>query len=331
MGSAASFEFASAPAGMIGDSAPMAGVYLLIARAGPSDAPVFLSGESGTGKDLAARAIHRAGSRADRPFLALNCAAIPADLLEAELFGHMKGAFTGAVADREGAALSASGGTLYLDELADMAPALQAKLLRFVQTGAVRRVGAAVEEPADVRIICATNREVEAEVAAGRLRADLFYRLHVLPIHLPPLRARGTDILRLAWHFLKIHAAAERRAFRTLTPQAESLLMAHDWPGNVRELDNLMRRVAVLHEGDTVTAQMLRAGFGRLAQHTDTGRASGSRIEPLAVTERRMIEAALAACRGNVALAAARLGVNPSTIYRKKQAWGDAGGRAGSG
>lgn len=316
---------------MIGDSGPMTGVYRLIARAGPSDAPVFLSGESGTGKDLAARAIHRAGSRADKPFLALNCAAIPVDLLEAELFGHMKGAFTGALADRAGAALSASGGTLFLDELADMAPALQAKLLRFVQTGAVRRVGSSAEEPADVRIICATNREVEAEVAAGRLRADLFYRLHVLPIHLPPLRARGTDILLLARHFLRIHATAEGRAFRILTPQAESLLMAHDWPGNVRELDNLMRRVAVLHEGDTVTVQMLRAAFGRLAWREDADCASSGQIEPLAVAERRMIEAALAACRGNVALAAARLGVNPSTIYRKKQAWGDAGGRAGSG
>src|SRR4051794_36669615 len=184
--------------GFVGSSPQMRAVYRTIATAAASRAAVFVTGESGTGKEVCAQAIHRASPRRDKPFVAINCSAMPRDLVEAEVFGHVKGAFTGAVSSRAGAALQARGGTLFLDEICEMDVSLQAKLLRFLQTGAVRRVGSSVVEDADVRIICATNRDPLAEVAAGRFREDLYYRLHVIPVHLLPLRERGGDVLEIA-------------------------------------------------------------------------------------------------------------------------------------
>ena len=233
----------------IGSSLPMQAVYRTIDAAAGSKATVFVTGESGTGKELCAQAIHAKSARAGAPFIALNCGAIPHDLMESEIFGHVKGAFTGAVAERAGAARRADGGTLFLDEVCEMEPALQTKLLRFLQTGTFQKVGGSGEERVDVRIVCATNRDPLAEVAAGRFREDLFYRLHVIPIHMPPLRDRPDDVPVLARHFLGRFAGQEGKAFTTLSPDAEALLRGHAWPGNVRQLENLIHTVVVLHDG----------------------------------------------------------------------------------
>ncbi len=235
----------------------MRALYDQIRRVAPSRAPVFITGESGTGKEVCAEAIHRCAGETERPFVAINCSAIPKDLMESEIFGHVRGAFTGATENRPGAAELADGGTLFLDEIAEMDLGLQAKLLRFVQSGAVRRVGGSSLKHVDVRFICATNRDPFAEVEAGRFRADLFYRLHVLPMHLAPLRERREDIPRLAEAFLAHYAAEEGRAFRRFDANAAERLTAYDWPGNVRQLQNVIRRIVVLHDGAAVDASML--------------------------------------------------------------------------
>ena len=235
----------------------MAEVYEQIRRIAPSRAPVFVTGESGTGKEVTAQALHdRSGREASR-FVALNCGAIPKDLIESEIFGHVKGAFTGATEDRTGAAELADGGTLFLDEICEMDLALQTKLLRFIQTGEVRRVGDTRIRQVDVRFVCATNRDPLADVAAGRFREDLYYRLCVLPIHLPPLRERGEDVLALARAFLARFAEEEGRHFHGFDIAAEKIIQAFPWPGNVRQLQNVMRRLVVMHDGDWVTAPML--------------------------------------------------------------------------
>ena len=218
----------------------------------PSQAPVFLTGESGTGKELAAEAIHAHAGAQERPFVAINCSAIPRELMESEIFGHVRGAFTGATEHRAGAAELADGGTLFLDEIAEMDLRLQAKLLRFVQSGTLRRVGGTEQKRVSVRIVSATNRDPLKEVEAGRFRADLFYRLHVLPIHLPPLRERRDDIPLLAEHFLAGYAAEEGSDPVTLDADTLAALTAHDWPGNVRELANMIRRMVVLGGGADV-------------------------------------------------------------------------------
>ncbi|MBL8671681.1 MAG: sigma-54-dependent Fis family transcriptional regulator [Alphaproteobacteria bacterium] len=320
----------------IGESLVMQAVYRVLQSAARSKATVFVTGESGTGKELCAEAIHKASGRRERPLIALNCAAIPRDLLESELFGHVKGAFTGATADREGAALQANGGSLFLDEICEMDMALQSKLLRFLQTGIVQRVGSSRQEPVDVRIICATNRDPTAEVRAGRFREDLFYRLHVVPVHLPPLREREDDVILIAREFLKRFAEEEGRKFAAFAPEAEAALRQHEWPGNVRELQNAVRNVVVLHDGETVTADMLPPlGSAPRAAGAAPGPAAArpprpqptaaGGIRPLAAIEREAIEAAIEACNGNVPKAAALLDVSPSTIYRKRLAW-EAGG-----
>ena len=243
--------------GFIGASAPMQAVYRTIESVAASRASVFITGESGTGKELAAEAIHKASPRAGREFVALNCGAIPRDLLESEVFGHVKGAFTGATSDRAGAAKLADGGTLFLDEIGEMPLDMQVKLLRFVQTGTYAPVGSSRMERVDVRFVCATNRDPMLEVQAGRFREDLYYRLYVVPIELPPLRERGDDVLRIAQHFLASFAREEGRRFRGFTPDAETALMAYAWPGNVRQLQNVIRNVVVLHDADMVDAGML--------------------------------------------------------------------------
>lgn len=313
-------------AGFIGRSATMRALYQQIRRVAPSKAPVFITGESGTGKELCAAAIHSMAGTADRPFVAINCSAIPRELMESEIFGHVRGAFTGAIEDRPGAAELADGGTLFLDEVAEMDLGLQAKLLRFVQSGSVRRVGGSTTKKIDVRIISATNREPIAEIEAGRFRADLFYRLHVLPIHIDPLRDRREDILPLAEAFLTRFAAEEGRGCVRFSLDAAEWLRAHPWPGNVRQLENEVRRAVVLSDGPVIARANLPVtiGDGTCAPEHGLQPCASTTIAPWREQERRIIEAALSAFGGNIARAAAALDISPSTIYRKRQSWEDA-------
>jgi two-component system repressor protein LuxO len=315
--------------GIVGRSAPMRSLFKRIERVALSRAPVFITGESGTGKELCAEAIHRLGAKAPGPFVPINCGAIPRDLMESEIFGHLKGSFTGAVADRDGAARLADGGTLFLDEVCEMDLALQTKLLRFLQTGLVHRVGAPSAERVDVRIVCATNRDPMDAVRAGLFRNDLFYRLHVLPIHMPALRERGGDIILLARHFLDVTAAEEHRPPMQVSDGASEALLAYGWPGNVRELQNIIRQAVVLHDGPVLEKFMLpehvsgehaAAGIPSIAAFHAANSAAIAQAE-LWKIERSAIERAINACGGSIPKAAKLLGVSPSTIYRKKEAW----------
>ena len=330
--------------GFIGSSLPMQAVYRIIDAAAPSKATVFITGESGTGKEVCAEAIHKQGARAKQPFIALNCGAIPHELMESEIFGHVKGAFTGAATERKGAASLADGGTLFLDEIGEMAMDLQTKLLRFVQTGTFQKVGSSKEEKVDIRFICATNRDPLEEVANGRFREDLYYRLHVVPLQLPPLRERGDDIIAIAQAFLLSYSQEEGKAFRSFSPEVEVILRRYNWPGNVRQLQNVIRNIVVLHNDEIVTEvhlpPPLNSGlsnhqtphFSQNSQPTGHSPATEhssatapakttSEIRPLATVEREVIEQAIALCNDNIPQAAALLQVSPSTIYRKKQAW----------
>ncbi len=317
--------------GFVGMSPAMKAVYRAIENAARSKAAVFISGETGTGKELCAQAIHRRSSRRDRPFIALNCAMIPKDLMESEIFGHTRGAYTGATRARAGAAKLAHGGTLFLDEICEMEPALQAKLLRFLQSGSFKPLGSDRTETVDVRLVCATNRNPLEEISTGRLREDLYYRIHVVPVHLPPLREHRADILPIARHFLASFAREEGTGFEAFTPGAEARLEAHDWPGNVRQLQNAVRSALVLHEGRLVTADMLSSPLDPPCppQRPMNGNGHGNgyatlgngAIRPLRTVERELIEHAIARCDGNVVEAAKLLGINPSTIYRKRIGW----------
>ncbi len=315
--------------GLTGQSPPMRTLFKRIERVAHSSAPAFITGESGTGKELCAEAIHRLGKRSRGPFVPINCGAIPKDLMESEIFGHLKGSFTGAIADRDGAARLADGGTLFLDEICEMDLALQTKLLRFLQTGLVHRVGAPVAEKVDVRIVCATNRDPVEAVASGLFRNDLFYRLHVLPIHMPPLRERGSDIILLSQHFLNQTAEEEHKQPMRITDAASNLMLAYPWPGNVRELQNAIRQAVVLHDSPALEPSMLpehishgQRGGGPLLHtgHADHGPADGNPAE-LWKIERSAIERAIESCGGSIPRAAKLLGVSPSTIYRKREAW----------
>lgn len=324
----------------IGLSPVMQALYTQIEHAAKSQAPVFIMGETGTGKELCAEAIHRHSPRAQHPFIAINCAAIPRDLLESELFGHVKGAFTGAINDREGAATMAHKGTLFLDEVAEMAPDMQTKLLRFLQNFSFRKVGGNTLEQTDVRIICATNRDPLKEIAAGHLREDLFFRLHVIPLQMPPLHERGDDVLDIAQGLLRRYSVEERKSFRTLSPDVQDYFRHYDWPGNVRQLQNVMRYICVMYDGTNVTLDMLphRVLYTRVHSAPaatlppDTGAEdSGDGHLPdwlarmtLAEVERYVIESTVTRMRGNVPQAAAHLGVAPSTLYRKRISWNPA-------
>jgi two-component system, repressor protein LuxO len=320
-------------AGFVGASSQMQFVYEQIERIAPSSAPVFITGESGTGKDVCAEALHSQGPRAGKRFVAVNCAAIPRELMEAELFGVARGAYTGAHEDRKGAAELADGGILFLDEIGEMDLSLQSKLLRFLQTGAVSRIGDASMRQVDVRVICATNRNPMQLIAEKKFREDLFYRLHVLPIHLPPLRQRPADILVLARHFLERFAREERKSFGGFSTEAANALIAHEWPGNVRQLQNLIRRIVVMFDSGEVSAQMVGAAdiesIG-LARQPAPLPASRQSILPLWRQEQQIIEDAIQSFNGNIALAAAALELSPSTIYRKRQAWAEMDGKRGA-
>ena len=320
---------------MIGDSPPMRELLSRMGATANSRAPVFITGETGTGKELCAATIHAMSSRAAGPFVALNCGAIPRDLLESELFGHIKGSFTGAIADRKGAAVLAHGGTMFLDEICEMDPSQQVKLLRFLQSGMIQPVGSAVPQAVDTRIICATNRDPKAEVRSGRFREDLYFRLHVLPIQLPPLRERGADILMLAHSFLKACAREEDKAFERIEAKAEAALLAYPWPGNVRELQNVIRQAVVLNQGDELKAEMLPLPASHSPRDLCPSRDTESLRQIYAEMslppgffgrelwriERDVIEGTVAACGGSVPKAAKILGVSPSTLYRKRENW----------
>ena len=323
-----------------GASPAMLAVYRLIRDAAPSRAPIFVTGESGTGKELAAEAIHRRSPRTGRPFVAMNCSAIPRDLVESELFGHVRGAFTGALQTREGIAARADGGTLFLDEIGEMDLPLQAKLLRFIQTGTFQPVGGDSTRTVDVRFVCATNREPLTEIQNGRFREDLYYRLNVVPIHLPALRDRGHDIIMIARHALDLFANEEGKQFDGFDPATERLLLSYPWPGNVRQLLNVVRNVVVLSQSGVVTPEMLPIMVRDSATPVPTpvvlpalsaargGEAGAGGIVPLWMIERDAIEHAIEACGGNIGRAAALLEIDASTIYRRRREWAkQAGGR----
>ncbi|PIW27452.1 MAG: sigma-54-dependent Fis family transcriptional regulator [Rhodospirillales bacterium CG15_BIG_FIL_POST_REV_8_21_14_020_66_15] len=324
--------------GFIGKSLAMQTVYRIIDSAAPSKATVFITGESGTGKEVCAEAVHGQSPRKDKPFIALNCGAIPKELMESEIFGHVMGAFTGAHANRDGAATLADGGTLFLDEVCEMDQSLQVKLLRFIQTGGFQKVGNSNVEKVDVRFVCATNKDPWEAVEKGGFREDLYFRLHVIPIHLPPLRERGDDILDIAGRFLTEFAAEEGKGFQAFDEETAAILAAYPWPGNVRQLQNVIRNVVVLHDGEVVAADMLPspladAGGARRTPAPPSGPAEpkpsvrvsqpvaggedGLVIRPLWQVEQELINAAIRQCDGNVSRAAALLELSPSTVYRR--------------
>jgi two-component system repressor protein LuxO len=314
-------------AGFVGNSSAMQVVYEQIARVATSSAPVFITGESGTGKDVCAEALHAQGSRAGKRLVAVNCAAIPRDLMESELFGVARGAFTGAHEDRKGAAELADGGTLFLDEIGEMDLSLQSKLLRFLQTGMLSRLGESGTRKVDVRVICATNRNPMQLIEERKFREDLFYRLHVLPIHLPPLRQRPSDVMPLARYFLARYASEEHKSFTGFSREAEARLGAAEWPGNVRQLQNLIRRLVVMFDGGEIGHDMLEAADIEsrrpVARGEPAPRPARRAVQPMWQQEQRIIEDAIAAFGGNISLAAAALEISPSNIYRKRQSWAE--------
>jgi two-component system response regulator HydG len=304
--------------GLLGESAPMRELFDLIARVARSEASVLLSGETGTGKELAARAIHRLSRRAEGAFVAINCAAVPEALLESELFGHARGAFTGAVKEKQGLFLEAAGGTLFLDEVADMPRSLQPKLLRALQERSLRPVGGDAEMSFDARIVAATNRDLEEAVAAGSFRKDLYFRLDVIQLEVPPLRARGNDVLLLAQHFTQRCAARAGRKVTGISSAAAEKLLAYPWPGNVRELENAIERAVALTGFDRLAVQDLPTGIqgcerpGFPAPGDDP-----AAMVPLEEIERAYILRVIDAVGRNKARAARILGLDRKTLYRK--------------
>ncbi len=300
---------------LLGASPVMQAVFALIRQAAPGDASVFIIGESGTGKELVARALHYDSPRAERPFVPVNCAAVPAGLLESELFGHVKGAFTGAVAARRGLIREAEGGTLFLDEIGDMTPELQAKLLRVIEDRAVRPVGSDEAVSVDLRLIAATNKDLVVRIQEGLFREDLYYRLAVIPIHLPPLRERREDIPLLAGHFLSRAVAASGKAIHGFTPEAMSALLRHPWPGNVRELENVVERAVTLTAGDQLgpEALLLNAALAPAPGALLAQAAGRPTLEELTA---EYVALVLREVGGDKDRAAEILGISKRTLYR---------------
>jgi len=345
--------------GFVGSSGAMQFVYNATELSAPSTASVFITGASGTGKEVAAEAIHALSQRKDKPFIALNCAAIPSELMESEIFGHVKGAFSGAVSARQGAAELAHGGTLFLDELSEMDIGLQAKLLRFIQSGTFQRVGSSEQKQVDIRFISATNRNPQAAIEDKKLREDLYYRLNVIGIALPPLSSRGNDAIEIARHFLKEFSDAENKVFAGFSSRAEMALVSYQWPGNVRQLRNCIHNAVVMANDPLLTEQHLAGPLGlspdemnaiidnsrptlELANQaltpsnivkldtapnthgalvTPFAASVSEAVLPLHLVEKAAIQKALAQCNDNVVKAASLLDVSPSTLYRKIQNW----------
>ena len=308
---------------LIGSSAPMRELYELIEQVAHSDVSVLVMGETGTGKELVARALHKLSRRRTRPFVAINCAAMPEALLETELFGHVRGAFTDARSARRGLFAQAHGGTLFLDEIGDMPLALQPKLLRALQDRRVRPVGSDTEVPFDVRIVSATNRDLESSVAEGGFRSDLYFRLNVVQADLPPLRSRGSDVLALAQHFLDVSAARADKDVQGLSDGAARKLMDYPWPGNVRELENCIERAVALTRSTEVEVKDLPPRIRTYASTTVLVSAKDpSELVPMHVVEERYIRRVMKAVRGNKTQAARLLGFDRKALYRKLQRYG---------
>jgi DNA-binding NtrC family response regulator len=293
---------------LIGSSAEIGAIRDTIARVAPLPTSILITGESGTGKEIAARSIHGLSDRQDKPFVPVNCAAIPSEMIEAELFGHVKGAFTGAAATRDGLFLHAQGGTLFLDEIGELPPATQSKLLRAIESRRIRPVGSEREIPVDLRFVFATNADLERKVEAGSFRADLYYRINVMQIAMPPLKDRGGDVVELAALFMERLSKQLGMPEVAITPEVREGLLAYDWPGNVRELRNMVERTLIL---------------GRFPQELMRGHVAlaGGEGESLEALERRHILKVLEECDGNRAEAARRLGVSRKTIDRKCASW----------
>jgi two-component system, NtrC family, nitrogen regulation response regulator NtrX len=311
---------------IVGTSYAIRAVIEKIERVGKTPARVLITGENGTGKELVARAIHAQSTRAQQLFIEVNCAAIPSELIESELFGHMKGSFTGAVADRAGKFEQAHGGTLFLDEIGDMSLAAQAKVLRVLQDGVVTRIGGSKPIQVDVRVLAATNKDVEAEIAAGRFREDLYYRLNVVPIHVPPLRERREDIPLLIGHFISQLAGPGGLAARAMSDDAVARLSQLDWPGNVRELRNTIERLLILSSGPRVTAEDVDHLVGRRADASEGGLGSLLDVPTFEefkhAAERAYLVAKLRTYDWNVSETARALDMPRSNLYKKIERYG---------
>jgi two-component system response regulator HydG len=309
------------PTHIIGQSRAMKELLEMLAMAAPSEATVLLTGESGTGKELIARSLHNSSLRKDQPLVVINCAAITETLLESELFGHEKGAFTGADKRREGRFMQANHGTIFLDEIGETSPTMQAKLLRVLQQKEIQRVGGDQVLEVDVRIVAATNRDLEAEVAQGGFREDLFYRLNVLPIQVPPLRERQDDIPLLAQHFLEHYGPKNRKPVKGFSPLAMDMLVRYNWPGNVRELENAVERAVILLTGEHITEKQLPMNIVRkypvekMPLRPAPAAADGTRS--LDEIEKEAILATLKATNGNKSETARRLGITRKTLHNK--------------
>lgn len=314
---------------IIGHSAKMQEIFQLVSSVAKSNATVLITGDSGTGKELVARALHRHSPRNQKRFIDLNCGAIPRELLENELFGHERGAYTGADRLYIGCCERANGGTLFLDEICEMDPSLQVKILRLLQERSFMRVGGNDKIEVDVRFIAATNRDVVEEVKSGRFREDLYYRLNVVTIHVPPLRERSEDIPLLAKHFLEKITRKNEKIFVDFHPDALMCLMNYDWPGNVRELENAIERVVVLHNDTQVKVKHLPLHIQTIKRRANSGAGDATgliganqSIVPLDLIEKYAIEAALQKCVGNVGEAAKKLKIGQATLYRKIRQYG---------
>jgi two-component system response regulator HydG len=308
---------------LLGESPPMQRLYDQLSQIADSEASVLITGESGTGKELAARALHQRSRRREKPLVAVNCAALPDALLESELFGHVKGAFTDARSDRKGLFVQAQGGTLLLDEIGEMPPAMQPKLLRALEESKVRPVGGESEVPFDVRILAATNRDLETAVEEGRFRQDLFFRINVIQVDFPPLRARGADVLLLAQHFVGAYAARAKKQVTGLSDAVAQRLLAYRWPGNVRELRNVIERAVALTRFDQLTVEDLpeKVRDYRSSQVV-LGGDDPSELAPLEEVERRYILHVVQSAGDNRSLAARTLGLDRKTLYRKLHQYG---------
>jgi two-component system response regulator HydG len=313
---------APSPEGVIGSSRAMQKIYETIARVADSDASVLVRGETGVGKELVARRCHATSRRKDGPFVAINCAAVPPSLLESELFGHARGAFTDAKVERMGLFVQANRGTLFLDEIGELPLELQPKLLRALQERRVRPVGANAEVSFDARIIAASNRELEEEIEERRFREDLYYRINVVRIDIPPLRERDTDVLELAQHFLAAHAARSGKPILGLSPEVAEKLMEYQWPGNVRELENCMARAVAFARYDQVTVEDLPEKLRTYrADRFVVSANEAVEVVSLAELERRYIHRVLTIFGGNKSRAAQALGIDRRTLYRKAGRW----------
>jgi two-component system nitrogen regulation response regulator NtrX len=307
---------------MVGNGPGARAVQEAIRRVAASQAKVLILGENGTGKELVARAIHAASARARGPFIKVNCAAIPRDLVESELFGHERGAFTGATATRKGKFELADRGTLFLDEVGDMTPEAQAKLLRALETGEAERVGGSRPIRFDVRVIAATNKDLRSEIAAGRFREDLYYRLAVVPIEVPALRERAEDIPLLAEHYLARACADNRRPRLKLSPAVSAKLAAYDWPGNIRELRNLMERIAIMTDAEELTEAVLSSYLEEIPGGAGDGAEESNLRARLAGSEREVLCEELKRTGWNVSAAAKNLGIDRASLHRKMKRHG---------